>query len=197
MMDRFMQACARTTKRVVLVAAFSAAVWAAVGAMVPAMGTRAAAAFDPWQLMLMPIGQRLPPFALPPLEHGGAGLFSDDLAGQVAVINVFASWCAPCLEEHPHLMALALDGIAVYGINYRDTQMAALAWLDRHGDPYRQVGFDADGWVTDEIGLFGLPQTLVVDRSGVIRHVHPGALDATDIEVIILPLIERLTGEAG
>lgn len=164
------------------------------GSLLPEMDVRTAAALDPWDMMLMPIGQPLPPFALPPLEDGGLGLYSDDLAGQVVVINVFASWCPPCLEEHPHLMALAVDGIPVYGINYQDTQPAALRWLDRHGDPYLQVGFDADGSVAEAIGLFGLPQTMVVDRAGIIRHIHAGALDASDVGETIVPLVQRLAG---
>lgn len=172
----------------------TAAVATIGGSLLPTMGARTADALDPWDMMLMPIGQPLPPFALPALERGGLGLYSDDLAGQVAVINVFASWCPPCLEEHPHLMALAVDGIPVYGINYQDTQLAALSWLDRHGDPYRQVGFDADGSVAEEIGLFGLPQTMVVDRSGIIRHIHAGALDAVDVSETIVPLVQRLAG---
>ncbi|MSP66857.1 MAG: DsbE family thiol:disulfide interchange protein [Alphaproteobacteria bacterium] len=141
------------------------------------------------------IDQPVPEFALPPVEGRGLGLASADLRGEVALVNVFASWCGPCRVEHPLLMDLAAKRVvAVHGINYKDQPKAAAEWLLRLGDPYTRTGADRDGRVSIDWGVYGVPETFVVDRAGRIRYKHVGPLQADDLEQKILPLIRRLQG---
>lgn len=181
--------CGRPGRRrfPLLLAACAVLAWAIVN---PAL------ALDPQSLMLVPVGRPLPEFALPGIGGSGPGFSSTDLKGEVTLVNVFASWCAPCREEHPVLTDLAERGVPVYGINYKDPPDAAQRWLDRLGDPYRKTGADTDGAVADSLDLFGLPQTLVVDRDGTIAHVHVGAITEADASDTILPLVERLGASA-
>jgi cytochrome c biogenesis protein CcmG, thiol:disulfide interchange protein DsbE len=134
-----------------------------------------------------------PDFALPPLAGSGeAGFSSADLAGKVSVVNIFASWCVPCRAEHPVLNALAKSSRApIYGINYKDRPEAARAFLAELGDPYTRIGAD-DGRVGIEWGVYGVPETFVVDRQGHIRYRHVGQLTEADLRQRVLPLIEKL-----
>ena len=159
-------------------------------------GARMARAFDFQDLMLMPVGRPLPEFVLAPIEDDEPGLSSEDLAGQVALLNVFASWCAPCREEHAVLLDLADRGVPLYGLNYKDTPAAARRWLATLGNPYRRTGADRDGSVANSLELRGLPQTVVVDRLGRIAFVHVGAMTDSDMRDIILPLIATLSDHA-
>lgn len=141
------------------------------------------------------IDKPVPAFSLPPVEGRSLGLASADLGGEVVLVNVFASWCGPCLVEHPLLMELAAQGVvAVHGINYKDRPENAARWLTRHGDPYRRTGADLDGRVSIDWGVYGVPETFVVDREGRIRYKHVGPLQRDDLEQKILPLIRRLQG---
>ena len=138
------------------------------------------------------IDKPAPRFALAPLGDGGAGFSSADLEGKVSLVNVFASWCTPCRAEHPVLNALAKSGrVAIFGINYKDKPQAARNWLAELGNPYAKIGAD-DGRVGIEWGVYGVPETFVVDRAGRIRHRHVGPLTQADVERTILPLIDRL-----
>jgi len=139
------------------------------------------------------IDKPVPTFALPPLQGRTLGLASDDLKGEVALVNVFASWCGPCRVEHPLLMDLAGKRVVkVHGINYKDKPEAAADWLARLGDPYTRTGADRDGRVSIDWGVYGVPETFVVDREGRIRYKHVGPLMPEDLEQKILPLIRRL-----
>jgi cytochrome c biogenesis protein CcmG/thiol:disulfide interchange protein DsbE len=138
------------------------------------------------------IDQPAPDFALPPLADGGQGFSSADLAGHVSLVNTFASWCAPCRAEHPVLNALArTKRVAIYGIDYKDKHDAALAWIGELGDPYTRIGAD-DGRVGIEWGVYGVPETFIVDRTGRIRYKHVGPLTEADLATTILPLVARL-----
>jgi len=138
------------------------------------------------------IDQPAPPFALPPLAEGQPGFSSADLAGHVSVVNAFASWCAPCREEHPVLDALAQNSrVAIYGIDYKDKPDAARAWIAALGNPYRRIGAD-DGRVGIDWGVYGVPETFVVDRAGRIRYKHVGPLTDGDVARTILPLVAQL-----
>jgi cytochrome c biogenesis protein CcmG/thiol:disulfide interchange protein DsbE len=138
------------------------------------------------------IDQPAPNFSLPPLDKGQSGFSSADLKGHVSVVNTFASWCAPCREENPALMALARTGrVAVYGIDYKDNPKTAAAWLAELGNPYSRIGAD-DGRVGIAWGVYGVPETFVVDRNGRIRHKHVGVLTEAEVESTILPLVKRL-----
>ena len=139
------------------------------------------------------IDQPAPEFALPPLGAGRPGFSTADLKGQVSLVNTFASWCAPCREEHPVLAALAkTKAVPIYGIDYKDKPEAALAWIAALGNPYEKIGAD-DGRVGIEWGVYGVPETFLVDRAGRIRYKHVGPLTEADIEKTILPLAARLS----
>ena len=139
------------------------------------------------------IGKPAPGFALPPIEGREAGLSSADLAGKVGLVNVFASWCLPCRVEHPVLMQLAAEGVPIYGINYKDRPEDALAFLDELGDPYRAIGADRQGRVVIDWGVYGYPETFVVDREGIVRYKHIGPMTPHDLDRHIRPLLRRLT----
>jgi cytochrome c biogenesis protein CcmG/thiol:disulfide interchange protein DsbE len=160
-------------------------------------GARMAPAFDFQDLMLMPVGRPLPEFVLTPIDDNEPGFSSAELAGQVALLNVFASWCAPCREEHAVLLDLADRGVPLYGLNYKDAPAAARRWLTTLGNPYLRTGADRDGSVANRLELRGLPQTVVVDRSGRIAFVHVGAMTDSDMRDIILPLIATLRDRAS
>jgi cytochrome c biogenesis protein CcmG/thiol:disulfide interchange protein DsbE len=141
------------------------------------------------------IDHPVPPFDLPALEGGGPGLSSADLKGKVQLVNVFASWCVPCRAEHPVLSRLALElGVSVRGIDYKDKPEDARAWLAREGNPYTSIGADRDGRVGIDLGVYGVPETFVVDANGRIRYKFVGPLMPFEIEEKILPLIKELGG---
>lgn len=149
---------------------------------------------DPSVLPSAMIGKPVPSFSLPPAVEG-EGLSSDALrSGKTpAVVNVFASWCVTCAGEQKVLAALAeTSGVPVYGIVYKDTREAARKWLARHGNPFAATGFDAAGRVSIDWGVYGVPETFVVDKGGVIRHKHVGPLTPQESERTLLPLLERL-----
>ncbi len=145
------------------------------------------------------IDKPVPAFSLPPIKGGDGkgndtgGLSSGDLKGSVALVNVFSSWCPPCRVEHPILMQLAAEGITVFGINYKDKPKDAQHFLVSLGNPYTKVGADLDGRGAIEWGVYGYPETFVVDRSGHIRYRHVGAISPHDLTETIRPLLKSLT----
>jgi cytochrome c biogenesis protein CcmG/thiol:disulfide interchange protein DsbE len=144
------------------------------------------------------VGQPAPPFELPPLEGAGVPGFSRaDLDGQVTVVNIFASWCGPCRVEHPQLVALAADErIRVVGIDYKDQPANALRFLSELGNPYAAIGVDTRGRAAIDWGVYGVPETFVVDRAGVIRFKFIGPLSPETVEGNLMPVIEAaLAGE--
>lgn len=139
------------------------------------------------------IGDAAPRFELPPVKGRSLGLSDKDLQGEVSLVNVFASWCAECRVEHPILMKLAKDGVVpIHGFNYKDKPDDASRWLDNLGDPYTRTGADLDGRVGIEWGVYGVPETFVIDRSGRIAYKHIGALNPRVLNDTVLPLVERL-----
>lgn len=154
-------------------------------------------AVDPMRLLLVPLGNPVPDFILPGIDDETPGLSSADLKGGVSIVNVFASWCLPCREEHPLLMALADRGdVPIYGLNYKDAPESARRWLLKFGNPYAGIGSDRDGRVAAAWDLFALPQTIVVDNSGRTAFVHAGVLDQSVIQETILPLVSNLKKRA-
>jgi cytochrome c biogenesis protein CcmG/thiol:disulfide interchange protein DsbE len=148
---------------------------------------------DPHAIPSVLIDKPAPPFELPPLPGQAPGLATADLRGTPLLLNVFASWCAPCRLEHPLLVRLAGElRIPVYGINYKDKPEDALAWLKALGNPYRAIGADRDGRVGIEFGVYGVPETFVIDREGRIRYKHVGPLTAETVEGVLLPLLKKL-----
>ena len=138
------------------------------------------------------IGKPAPEFNLPPALDGKPGFAVADLKGKVTLVNVFASWCVPCRAEHPLLARLAAAGVDLYGIDYKDKPDDARRWLESLGDPYRRIGADQEGRVAIEWGVYGVPETFVVDRAGIIRYKQVGPLTADAIDDTILPLVRRL-----
>ncbi|MDE2166341.1 MAG: DsbE family thiol:disulfide interchange protein [Alphaproteobacteria bacterium] len=139
------------------------------------------------------IGKPVPLFSLPPVKRRALGLSSADLKGQVSLVNVFASWCVACREEHPLLMRMKEEGVVpIHGLNYKDKPEDAARWLDTMGDPYARTGADLDGRVAIDWGVYGVPETYVIDRQGRIAFKQIGPITPEVVKEKILPLIEEL-----
>ncbi len=148
---------------------------------------------DPSKIPSPLIGRSTPVFELPPVQGRVDGFSSEDLKGKVSLVNVFASWCTACRDEHPLLMQLQRENIVpIYGLNYKDRPEDAAAWLDALGDPYTGTGADINGRVGIDWGVYGVPETYVVDRRGYIAYKHIGAIDARLLNETLLPLINGL-----
>lgn len=142
------------------------------------------------------LGQQAPSFSLASLADPQQLISSKDWYGQVSLVNVWASWCASCRDEHPLLMELADRGdLPIYGLNYKDPRNDALAWLQRFGNPYRNNAHDEQGRAGLDWGVYGVPETFVLDRQGRIRHKHIGVITRKDLEQTLLPLITQLRQE--
>ena len=135
----------------------------------------------------------VPEFSLPPVLGRDDGLSTQDLAGHVSLVNVFASWCVPCRAEHPLFIELAeLGEVPLYGINYKDPPEQARAWLDELGDPYTRIGADRDGRVGIEWGVYGVPETYVIAADGTIAYRHVGPITRTILQDTIMPIVRNL-----
>lgn len=139
------------------------------------------------------VGKPAPDFALPQL-HDPEKLFSPkELAGTVWLLNVWASWCGGCKDEHPVLMQLAKAGeVPIYGMDYKDQRDDALTWLRRWGNPYPLIAVDQSGRVGIDYGVYGVPETYVIDKAGVIRFKQIGPVDQAVLQKKILPLVREL-----
>ena len=141
------------------------------------------------------VGRAVPDTALPPLYDGRPGLDPALLKGPgVKLVNIWASWCGPCRVEHPALMRLAADGVTIHGLNYKDEPTAARGFLAELGDPYEGVGRDSSGRASIEWGVYGVPETFVVDGEGRIVYKHVGPIANDDLERRILPAIAEAGG---
>lgn len=148
---------------------------------------------DPRDIPSALIDKPVPDFALPALASHKEGLSSPMLKGDVTLVNVFASWCIPCKAEHPVITRLSKElGVTVRGINYKDKTEDATDWLRRNGDPYASVGADLDGRVSIDWGVYGVPETYLVDRQGRIRFKQVGPLTPQVVEEQLLPMIKHL-----
>jgi cytochrome c biogenesis protein CcmG, thiol:disulfide interchange protein DsbE len=152
---------------------------------------------DPSRLPSALIGRAAPAVDLPALEglsdgvRSIGGFASADLGnGQVSVVNFWASWCAPCVQEHPHLVVLKERmGVRLYGVNYKDQSPAARRFLGRYGNPFVAVGVDANGRAAIEWGVTGMPETFVLNGKGEITYKHVGPISAETLETRIIPAI--------
>lgn len=144
------------------------------------------------------VGKPLPDFSLEQLREPQRSLTRNDLTGKVTLLNAWATWCVECRREHPLLVAIAREGkVPVYGLNYKDQRPEALQWLVRLGDPYVASGFDADGRVGIDLGVYGLPETFLVDEHGTVVHKHIGPISREIWEGEFVPVIERLASGKG
>ena len=145
---------------------------------------------DPRELPSPFIDEPAPEFSLPSLTEPEKTVGSSDYAGKYALINVWATWCVGCRQEHNFLMELSRSqDVPIYGINWRDDRDEALRWLQALGDPYVASGFDADGRVGIDWGVYGAPETFLVNADGIVLHKHLGPLDATAWERDFVPKI--------
>jgi cytochrome c biogenesis protein CcmG/thiol:disulfide interchange protein DsbE len=148
---------------------------------------------DPREVPSPLIGKPAPDFMLARLDNPVLRLRRDDLLGQVWVLNVWASWCGPCREEHAVVSALARrGGVPVYGLNYKDRAADAQAWLRQFGNPYAATLVDPDGRAGIEWGVYGVPETFVIDRAGLVRFKHIGVLTEATVREKIEPLLAAL-----
>ena len=139
------------------------------------------------------IGKPAPAFVLPRLDDASQTVSREDLLGKVWMLNVWASWCAPCREEHPLVIDIARRQlVAVYGLNYKDTGTAARGWLASLGNPYRATLVDADGRLGIDFGVYGVPETFIIDGHGIVRLKHTGPLTPAVVRERIEPLLKEL-----
>ena len=151
---------------------------------------------NPRELPSPLVGKAAPEFSLPQLHDQEKIISSNDLKGKVWLLNFWASWCGGCKEEHPVLIHLAQSGaVPVYGMDYKDQRSEALAWLKEWGNPYPIVAVDEAGRVGINYGVYGVPETYVIDKAGVIRYKQIGPLREDILEKKILPLVRELQNQ--
>ena len=148
---------------------------------------------DPREVPSPLIGKPAPAFHATALGRPEATIKRDDLLGKVWVLNVWASWCGACRDEHPVLVGFAKKGLApIYGLNYKDQRAEASSWLQQFGNPYTDSLFDPDGRIGIDYGVYGVPETFVIDRAGVIRYKHIGPITPELLRDKLEPLLRKL-----
>lgn len=141
------------------------------------------------------INKSAPGFSLPQLHAAQATIAPADMQGKVWLFNVWASWCVSCRQEHPVLLELAKQGtLPIIGLDYKDDREAGIAWLREHGDPYLLSAHDRDGRVGIDYGVYGVPESFLIDKNGAIRYKHIGPLTPQVVKEKILPLAKELNG---
>lgn len=153
---------------------------------------------EPQKLPSVQLGKSLPDFKLPMLVgKGNEKLFTREaMQGRVALLNVFASWCSSCTEEQVFLMKLSREAIPIYGLNYKDKTEEASRWLNEWGNPFLAIGEDKEGKVAIDLGVYGTPETFLIDKQGIIRYRHIGILNDKVWQADFLPRIQQLQGTA-
>ena len=151
---------------------------------------------DPHELPSALVNKPAPTFRLPQLKDPTRSFSAEDMRGKVWLLNVWASWCIACRDEHPLLIEYARSGaVPIYGFNYKDKRDDALAWLEEFGNPYVLSAVDLDGRVAIEYGVYGAPETYVIDKSGTIRFKHVGPVTPDVWSGKILPMVQELNRE--
>ncbi|MCB1866882.1 MAG: DsbE family thiol:disulfide interchange protein [Chromatiales bacterium] len=151
---------------------------------------------DPRHVPSPLIGKPVPEFDLPSLNDASRRVTSADLRKEITLVNIWASWCSQCRVEHDMLLALARNGVPIIGLNWKDEHADATRWIRSLGDPYRMTAFDADGRVGIDWGVYGAPETFVVDANGMIRYKHIGALTPEVWRDTLEPLIAKIRAGA-
>jgi len=150
---------------------------------------------DPREVPSPLIDKPAPAFSLTRLDNAGQSISKDNLRGKVWMLNVWASWCVACRQEHPLLVEFSRKKLLpVYGLNYKDTRPNGQRWLANFGNPYEASLFDEDGRVGIDFGVYGVPETFVIDREGIIRFKHIGPLTPEVLAEKIEPLVRKLNG---
>lgn len=150
---------------------------------------------SPQKLPSSQIGKPLPNFQLPALVGESSSAFTPlIMQGQIALLNVWASWCTSCAEEQVFLLRLAREKVAIYGLNYKDRPRDAKRWLREWGNPYRAIGIDREGKLAIDLGVYGTPETFLIDKKGIITYRHIGVVDETVWKRDFLPRIKQLQG---
>jgi cytochrome c biogenesis protein CcmG/thiol:disulfide interchange protein DsbE len=148
---------------------------------------------DPREVPSPLVGKPAPAFELPVLHQPDKRFVPGDMRGKVWLLNVWASWCVSCREEHPVLVELSKKGVLpILGLNYKDKGDEATAWLKQFGNPYQLSVVDADGRIGIDYGVYGVPETYLIDAEGVIRYKQIGPLTAAILEQKVLPLAKAL-----
>ena len=150
---------------------------------------------DPHEVPSPLVDKAAPAFALTRLDDASRTIRRDDMLGKVWMLNVWASWCEACRDEHPYLVEFAkLKALPIYGLDYKDQREPAQAWLAERGNPYDASLFDASGRVGIDFGVYGVPETFIIDKQGVIRFKQIGALTPQVLQDKVLPLLRKLNG---
>lgn len=153
---------------------------------------------DPRKVPSPLINKAAPTFRLPQLKDPGQTFSAEDMRGKVWVLNVWASWCISCRDEHPLLIEYAKSGaVPIYGLNWKDKREDALDWLGELGDPYVVSAVDLDGRVAIDYGVYGAPETYLIDQAGVIRHKEIGPISREIWRDKFLPLVQQLNREGA
>lgn len=179
-----------TMKRLVLFVPL--VIFVALGALLyRGMGT------DPSLLPSPLIDRPFPAFSMATLNDPDGAVTEAALKGEVALVNVWATWCIACRVEHPWLMQIAEEaGIPIYGVNYKDDRAEALAWLKRFRDPYRFSVYDREGSLGLDLGVYGAPETFLIDAEGIVRYKHVGVIDERVWSKVLLPRVQALRESA-
>lgn len=179
-------------RRILLLAPFGAAVVAGAG-FYSVLGRMKTGTFDPHDVPSQLIGRRVPDFDLP-AQAPGQGFGSADLVaqGRPVLLNFFASWCVPCVVEHPELMKLSASGLPLWGIAYKDTVPAASGFLATHGNPFARVARDAPGQVAIDFGVYGVPESYLLDKQGIVRWRMAGPLTPAVVVEGLRPALAKL-----
>lgn len=139
------------------------------------------------------VGKPAPAFSLPQLHEPDKQFSLQDMKGKVWLFNVWASWCTACEYEHPLFMELSRQNLVpLYGMDYKDKREDGMAWLQKHGNPYTLVVSDAEGRVGIDYGVYGVPETYLIDKQGVIQYKHIGVVTEKDLSEKILPMVKEL-----
>lgn len=151
---------------------------------------------DPREVPSPLIGKPSPTFTLHQLHAPEATFAPEELKGKVWLFNVWASWCVSCRQEHPLLMQFARTNVVpIYGLNYKDERKAAKQWLQQWGNPYQLSVHDLTGSAGIDWGVYGVPETFVIDKKGIVRHKHIGPVTRDALEKEIVPLVKKLQAE--
>ena len=151
---------------------------------------------DPREVPSPLVGKPAPQFSLPRLDNPEQVFSGKDMLGKVWLLNVWASWCGACKEEHPLLVSLAKTGfVPVVGMDYKDTRDEALQWLAQGGNPYMTTIMDVDGRIGINYGVYGVPETYVIDKKGIIAYKKTGPMTMQSLREVIVPLVKKLQAE--